>query len=367
MLVLQKTTKYYFPLKLLKALKYILNSASYGVIIAIVMLLLIPELRENNASWWNIFQSSHQSEQPLSYAKAVSIAGPAVVNIYSQEIQTNPYNIRSQRKTTRLGSGVIMDSNGYLLTNYHVVQNAALINVLLQDGQSYPAELIGFDRFTDLAVLKVRAINLPVIPQRTELIPRSGDVVLAIGNPLNLGQTITQGIVSATGRHGLSNTSYLEFLQMDAAINEGNSGGALVNTNGELVGINSRQFNGLNPQMDVQGIFFAVPYQLAYKVMQKIIEHGRVIRGWLGVVANPSPPNSKGFSIGAITPNSPAQKAGLQAGDIVYQIGNEPIDSVTQALDIVAETVPSTQLLFKIYRNKKQLDIEVIITEAPPL
>ncbi len=256
-----------------------------------------------------------------------------------------------------------MDSNGYLLTNYHVIQNAVLIEVWLQNGQQYHAELIGYDIYTDLAVLKVNASNLPVIPQNKAMQSLAGDVVLAIGNPYNLGQTVTQGIVSAIGRHGLSNTSYLEFLQMDAAINKGNSGGALVNTNGELVGINSIQFNELNPQLDVQGIFFAVPYQLAYKIMQKIIEHGRVVRGWLGIVARQVPQNTKGFVITAIDPNSPAYTAGLQVGDVVYQIGDIAVESITQALDIVAETTPDTTLMFKVFRKNKALDIPVTILE----
>ena len=331
------------------------------------MLLLIPELREGNGSWWNILQSSQQNNQPLSYAKAVRAAGPAVVNIYSEEIQNKPNYSRRQRQISKLGSGVIMDSSGYILTNYHVVQNAALILVWLQNGQRFPAELIGYDIYTDLAVLKVKALNLPVIPQGEITESYVGDVVLAIGNPLNLGQTVTQGIISATGRNGLSNTSYLEFLQMDAAINKGNSGGALVNTNGQLVGINSRQFNELNPQTDVQGIFFAVPYKLAYKVMQKIIETGRVTRGWLGIMSNDYNYNFKGFVIDTITPESPAAKAGLKSGDIVYQIAQTPITSITHALDIVAETPPGTQLNFKIYRNKQQLDIAVMIVEAHPL
>lgn len=342
-------------MKIISTFKYVLNSASYGIIIAVMLLLLIPELREGNASWWNIFQSSHNNEPALSYAKAVQAAAPAVVNIYSEEIQSSPSYLRSPRNTTRLGSGVIMDSNGYLLTNYHVVQNAALINVLLQNGQRHHAELIGYDVYTDLAVLKVNVTNLPVIPQNIGQQSLAGDVVLAIGNPFNLGQTITQGIISATGRTGLS-ASYLQFLQMDAAINQGNSGGALVNTNGTLVGINSRQFTELNPQLDAQGIFFAVPYQLAYKVMRKIIEHGRVIRGWLGISSNQYDETAKGFVITAIDPNSPASTAGLKLGDIVYQIGDNAIESTTHALDIVAETAPGTDLVFKVYRDEASLD-----------
>jgi len=355
-------------LNILNILKYIIRSASYGVMFAVVILMLVPELRSSRLASLNIFQQETQrQEQALSYAKAVSIAGPAVVNIYSSEIQTNPQFGRPVRKSTRLGSGVIMESSGYILTNFHVVQNSNLIQVIVQNGHSYPAELIGYDLYTDLAVLKVAAENLPVIPQYQQQESFAGDVVLAIGNPLNLGQTVTQGIISATGRSGLSNTSYLEFLQMDAAINEGNSGGALVNTNGVLVGINSRTFTELNPQLDIQGIFFAVPYQLAYKVMNQIIENGRVVRGWLGIDVKEYLLNGKGFVLNKISANSPAEKAGLKPQDIVYQIGDIEITSITQALDIVAETKPNTTLIFKIYRGKEQLDIPVVIVELKPL
>jgi len=343
------------------AIKYVITAISYGVMFAIAVLIIVPTI-SNNQSLLSILQSTPQQQQPpVSYAKAVSIASPAVVNIYSTELQNTPNYKRNTIKSTRLGSGVIMDSFGFILTNYHVVHNTNLIKVVLQSGQIYSAELIGFDIYTDLAVLKVEAINLPVILQRTDLISLPGDVVLAIGNPLNLGQTVTQGIISATGRMGLSNTNYLDFLQMDAAINDGNSGGALINTHGELVGINSRQVT--DDKLNIQGIFLAVPYQLAAKVMKKIIANGRVVRGWLGIFADSQHAGIEGFVIQGVTPNSPAQKAGLRTDDIIYQIGEHKITSITQALDIVAETVPNTTLIFKVYRKKEQLEIPVTILE----
>ena len=341
--------------------KYIFTAASYGVIFAIAVLLIVPAY-QNNDSILALFQPNQQQQSPVSYAKAVSIAGPAVVNIYSSEIQRNPRYGRNTVKSSRLGSGVIMDSLGYILTNFHVVHNTNLIEVVLQSGQIYPAELIGFDRYTDLAVLKVdAAIKLPVIPQRADITSLPGDVVLAIGNPLNLGQTVTQGIISATGRVGMSSTSYLDFLQMDAAINEGNSGGALINTHGELVGINSRQVT--DDKINIQGIFLAVPYQLAAKVMQKIIANGRVVRGWLGIITNTEYRGDKGFVVDAIAPNSPAQIAGILPGDLIYQIGEHQITSVTQALDIVAETSPNTTITFKVLRKNTPMDIPVTILE----
>ncbi|WP_259367071.1 MULTISPECIES: trypsin-like peptidase domain-containing protein [unclassified Colwellia] len=351
-------------MKIINALKFFIRSASYGVMFALVLLILVPELREKNILPWQLFTKVEKIQAPLSYAKAVRLAGPAVVNIYSEEIQVNPTYGRQPRKVTRLGSGVIMHSQGYILTNYHVVQSADLTVVVLQRGQELHAELIGYDVLTDLAVLKVQANNLPVIPQMSTLTPQVGDVVLAIGNPLNLGQTVTQGIVSATGQSGLS-TSYLQFLQMDAAINEGNSGGALINSNGELVGINSRKFTQANPNLNIQGIFFAVPYQLARTIMLKIIEHGRVVRGWLGVEANDSVTNLKGFIIGVVTPDSPAMKAGLQSGDVVYQIDDIRLQNAKQGLDVVAEAAPGTILSFMISRDNQQLTLPVTIVEVP--
>jgi len=336
------------------------------VLLALILLLLIPGLLpglNNNSLATSLFKGSQAQQAPLSFAQAVSVASPAVVNIYSQQIEVNPQYGRKARKSTRLGSGVIMDTHGYILTNLHVIRQADLIHVLLQDGQIYPAELIGFDHYTDLAVLKVNATNLPVIPQKEQQTSLVGDIVLAIGNPLNLGQTVTQGIISATGRNGLSNTSYLEFLQMDAAINEGNSGGALINSNGTLVGINSRKFTQSNPQLSIQGIFFAVPYQLAYKVMRQIIENGKVVRGWLGISTTNYHNELKGFVVDEVMNNSPAQAAGIKVADVVYQINDTAIKSVTAALDIIAETQPNTELTFKIYRQGNAIETKVKIIE----
>lgn len=353
-------------MKTLSVLKYIFSAISYGIAFAILILFLFPSIAPgfNSSNFINIlFKNNNIEQAPLSFAKAVSIASPSVVNIYSEQIEVNPRYGKSPRTRTRLGSGVIMDARGYILTNLHVIQQADLITVVLQHGQLLPAELIGFDQHTDLAVLRVRADNLPVIPQKSEQASLAGDIVLAIGNPLNLGQTVTQGIISATGRNGLSNTSYLEFLQMDAAINEGNSGGALINSHGTLVGINSRKFTQPNPQLNIQGIFFAVPYQLAYKVMRQIIENGKVVRGWLGISVNNYLPDIGGFVIDAVDENSPAHTSGLEVGDVVYQIDNKSIDSINQALDIIAETPPNTDLNFKIYRKNTEIEITVTILE----
>jgi len=242
----------------------------------------------------------------------------------------------------------------------------------LQDGRTLEAVLIGQDELTDLAVLFVQAANLPVIPQDTELESQVGDVVLAIGNPLNLGQTITQGIISASGNNGLSSRGYIDFMRMDAAINRGNSGGALVNSNGILVGINAAAFQLEN--QDIQGIFFAIPYQLALNVMQKLIKHGRVTRSHLGVTGDAvvnaagdlllsSGQTLYGLSITSINSNSPAAQAGLMVGDIILKINGQHFDSVQQALNIIAETTPNTALPLTINRNGQELTVTAITSE----
>ncbi|WNC72941.1 trypsin-like peptidase domain-containing protein [Thalassotalea psychrophila] len=350
-------------MKLIPALTYILRATSYGLLTAVVLLILVPDLRDGNNLSFNIFSPVNDKPKPISFSSAVAKAAPAVVNIYSETIEDDKrYQNRSIQRV-KLGSGVIMGSRGYILTNYHVVRNANIITVVLQDSTELSAELIGSDELTDLAVLKVQATNLPVISVDENLVPLVGDVVLAIGNPLNLGQTVTQGIISATGRTGLSSTSYREFLQMDAAINDGNSGGALVNSNGDLVGITSAQFTRLNPQTNIQGIFFAVPYKLAAKVMQELISNGRVVRGWLGVSSQQYNPQLKGFVIGGLTANSPADLAGLQKDDVVFKINDKDIVSINHALDIVAETDPGVILNFSIYRQSNLMTVPVKILE----
>ncbi|KGJ98975.1 trypsin-like peptidase domain-containing protein [Thalassotalea sp. ND16A] len=350
-------------MKLISALTYILRATSYGLLTAVVLLILVPDLREGNNLSLNIFKPKEDKVKPFSFSTAVARAAPAVVNIYSETIETDRRYQNRAIQRVKLGSGVIMDARGYILTNYHVVMNADLITVVLQNSTELSAELIGSDELTDLAVLKVHANNLPVIPVDGNLSPLVGDVVLAIGNPLNLGQTITQGIISATGRSGLGNTSYRQFLQMDAAINDGNSGGALVNSNGDLVGITTAKFNRIDPQMNIQGIFFAVPYELAAKVMVELISNGRVVRGWLGVSSQQYNPQLKGFVIGDITKGSPADVAGLMKNDVVYKINDNKISSINSALDIVAETDPGEILNFAIYRQNQPMTIPVKIVE----
>lgn len=335
-----------------------------GLVVAVVVLVALRWL-DTPAPVHNV-----QSDSLISYSDAVNRASPAVVNIYtSQSLRQTPYDPRP-RVSTRLGSGVIMDERGFILTANHVVSGVDEIRVALQDGRMMEAQLVGSDRLTDLAVLRIEASNLPVIPQNPTRIPRVGDVVLAIGNPYNLGQTVTQGIISATGRIAASDrtdglrSGYSDFLQMDAAINEGNSGGALVNSAGELVGINNASYQSQLPNRATTGIYFAVPYALAQRIMQQIISEGGVVRGYIGITAEQQYNSSheiRGLAINAVDPQGPAARAGLQADDFIYEIAGEPIQSVNQGLDLVADTRPGEELEVLFYRNMNPMRTTVRI------
>ncbi|MDR2989277.1 MAG: trypsin-like peptidase domain-containing protein, partial [Providencia alcalifaciens] len=252
--------------------KKLLVSVLLGLVTASIIIVAVPSLRPQGLA--DLLYGKTNSE-PVSYNKAVRRAAPAVVYVYSSSKGSFS---QSGRELQSLGSGVILSANGYIVTNKHVVDNPDQILVALQDGAIFDAFLVGSDPLTDLAVLKIDAENLPVIPINTKRITHVGDVVLAIGNPYNLGQTVTQGIISATGRVGLSSTRRQNFLQTDASINSGNSGGALINTEGELVGINTLSFSA-GQGVSSEGLSFAIPTALATKIMEKLIRDGRVVRG----------------------------------------------------------------------------------------
>lgn len=355
-----------------KFLFFLLKSIAYGLALAFVLMLFFPSFNYLSTPLFGNNDAGRE-ETVVSYAKAVRRAASAVVNVYTRSTLVDPRSLRPRTiERQELGSGVVMSAQGYILTNYHVVYGADHIEIALQDGRWLEAVLIGQDELTDLAVLYVQADNLPVIPQDAELDPQVGDVVLAIGNPLNLGQTITQGIISANGNTGLSSRGYIDFMRMDAAINRGNSGGALVNSNGTLVGINAAAFQ-LESQ-DIQGIFFAIPYRLALNVMQKLIKHGKVTRSNLGVsgdaVVNAagdklisSGQRLYGLSITAVNANGPAAEAGLQIGDIIQAIDGRQFDTVQQALNMIAETEPNTSLALTVDRSGQQLTINAITRE----
>ncbi|MBE0364993.1 serine protease DegS [Pseudoalteromonas ulvae UL12] len=360
---------------MLTKIKFLLVPIFAGLAAAFVVLLLVPSLRP--VEWQSKISINDFNSNHLSFATAVKRASPAVVTIYSEGFTNQPRYLRRQNTIQELGSGVIMSDKGYILTNYHVINNADQVIVILTDGRQFTdVQLIGYDTVTDLALLKIEAQHLPVIPMDDTFTPQVGDVVLAIGNPLNLGQTITQGIISATGKQNISQSAHNNLLQMDAAINVGNSGGALVNSNGVLVGINSAQFKAQR-NIDIQGIFFAVPYWLAKDVMNKLIKHGQVIRGYLGFNAEPVDNTGKrlsnqltpmfGMQLVSIDPLGPAWQAGLEENDIVVKIDGKAVTNLQQTLEQIANTLPESVINFDIYRNGKPHSIAVKVGKLEPI
>ncbi len=373
MILTTRTLKLYDTV--LRILKFISLPIFSGLGIAFLVLYLKPEFNLPLAT--NIHTETPYNQSHLSFATAVKRASSAVVTIYSESFTNQPRYMRGQNTVQELGSGVIMAENGYILTNYHVINNADQVIVILTDGRQFTdVQLIGFDTVTDLALLKIQAEHLPVVPMDDNFIPQVGDVVLAIGNPLNLGQTITQGIISATGKQNISQSSHSNLLQMDAAINVGNSGGALVNSNGVLVGISSAQFKARR-NIDVQGIFFAVPYDLAKDVMSKLIKFGQVVRGYLGFTASPVDNKGKdaitqlsqvsGMRIDYIDPLGPAWRDGLQVNDIVISIDNKPVTNLKLTLEQIANTSPGNKIDFELYRDGKLHKLQVEVAELEPV
>lgn len=347
-------------------LKKILWPILIGAVLAIVLLIIFPSLRDKNQSLLsqNIFHN-----EPLSYNKAVKSAAPAVVNIYSRSIST--LSPKNNNIVTPLGSGVIMRKDGYIITNYHVIENAEQIIVALQDGRIFEATPIGSDKLVDIAVLKIQANNIPVITINPKLTPKIGDVVLAIGNPYNIGQTITQGIISATGRDGLSPFRRQNFIQTDASINHGNSGGALVNTNGELVGINTLSF-AKNLGNDIpEGIGFAIPTALATKIMKTLIKDGKIIRGYIGVdgleFSPTQNPSDHPVVLGILVTNidGPAEKAGIKPKDILISVNNKPVQSIINTMDQIAELKPGTIIPIVVLRHGEKLTLSIQIAQLP--
>jgi serine protease DegS len=333
------------------------------MIISSVILLLVPDLRQGSGLPLTLF-TEQESSKKLSFNPAVNAAGPAVVNIYSQSIERSGYNRRQPIERTSLGSGVIMTSNGYILTCYHVIANAKLILVGLQDGRLEEAQIIGYDPITDLAVLNISVENLHPVPQLDDPKTLVGDVVLALGNPYNLGQTVTKGIVSRISNNELNN--YFDYIQTDAALNEGNSGGALVDSEGFLIGINNANFKtriSRSRVESVDGVSFAVPYNLAKKVMGEIIATGKVTRGALGFVGQQSGPSSAGIMVTAIGQGSPAEQGGLQVRDLILSVNDIPASSIRDTLDYIADTVPGNNVTFEVNRNGTVLKLDMLVGE----
>lgn len=350
--------------------KAILRSVLMGLATAIILLIAVPSLRSSVINLPKPLIEETIGDLQLSFSHAVRRAGPAVVNIYSRQYVEED---KLQLKTQGLGSGVIVSDKGYIITNYHVIAESDQIIVALQDGRYSAATLIGKDRRTDIAILKVAIENLPVIPLNSDYKAKVGDIVLAIGNPYNLGQTTTFGIISATGRSSISTDGRQAFIQTDAAINQGNSGGALVNTSGELVGINTASFQQAT-DLETYGISFAIPYSLANTIMEKIIADGRVIRGYIGIDGQDINAVSSrllggdyvgGIIVMGIDPTGPAALAGFQKQDVILMIDDEKVKGRDSVLEIVAGLRPGTEVSMLVLRKGEEQRLQVTVGDDP--
>ena len=323
----------------------------------------------------------------VTFSNAAKQAMPAVVNIFtSKEVRTqrapfldDPMFRRffgdrlddHEQRQSSLGSGVIVSQQGFILTNHHVVEAADEIQVALADGRDVPAKLVGADPETDLAVLKVDLKDLPAITFGSSETLRIGDVVLAIGNPFGVGQTVTMGIVSAVGRSHLGINTFENFIQTDAAINPGNSGGALIDVSGQLVGINSAIYSRSGGN---QGIGFTIPVSLAKKIMEQIIQSGHVTRGWIGVeVQDVTPELADSFNLGAqkgaliagVLRNAPADRASIKPGDIVVDIEGKIVADSSSLLNLISDLPPNMEAKIKVIREQKPLNLKVKIGTRP--
>lgn len=324
-----------------------------------------------------------------SYSDAVKIAMPAVVNIFtSKEVKAlrNPFMNdplfrhffgdnpdTAPQRASSLGSGVIVSAKGYVLTNHHVIETADEIEVALADGKKFRARAVGSDPETDLAVLQIDGGTLPSITFGDADALRVGDVVLAIGNPFGVGQTVTMGIVSALGRNQLGINTFENFIQTDAAINPGNSGGALIDAAGNLVGINTAIYSRSGGSL---GIGFAIPASGAKKVMEQIIERGSVVRGWIGVEVQEinldladsfNLPRGLGVLIAGVLRGGPAERAGVKPGDVLLAVNGKSVHDQVGMLNLVAALPPGNAAMLKLRRQQKEMDLQVEVGKRPPV
>jgi serine protease DegQ len=319
-----------------------------------------------------------------SYREAAGRAMPAVVNILtSKALRQNHPLLRDpffrkffgdrlpQEQMSSLGSGVIVSPDGYILTNNHVVDAADEIEVVLADGRKAPAKIVGTDPETDLAVIRIEAKNLPVIVLGHADQARVGDVVLAIGNPFGVGQTVTMGIISALGRNNLHINQFENFIQTDAAINFGNSGGALIDTSGNLIGINSAIYSQTGGSV---GIGFAIPVTTAKSVMEQIIKTGQVVRGWIGIESQDITPEladsfglarQSGAIIAGVVRNGPADRAGIRPGDILLTVQGKPVANTNEMLTLIAQLAPGEKARMTVMRKNRQSTLDVTVGKRP--
>ena len=364
-----------------------------GILIALLVIREFPELTgRTRGVELNIVDNSAIANQiplegPSSYATAVERAAPAVVNVYTTtivETRAHPmardpffrnfFNLpsepRRKRMESSLGSGVIVSANGYILTNHHVIAGADDIVVELKDGRVSQASVVGTDLDTDIAVLKIELNNLPKLILTTSP-GRVGDLVFAIGNPFGIGQTVTMGILSATGRNQVGLANYEDFIQTDAAINPGNSGGALINVRGELVGINTAIFTRSGGS---NGIGFAIPASIATDIMQELIDHGHVIRGWIGVetklltedlARSFGVKKNTGVLISGVYRRGPAANADILPGDILTHMNDQKISDGRAAMNQVAGFDPGAKIVVRLLRNGQPIERIVLVGQRP--
>lgn len=365
--------------------RYVTLGLAAAFLALLILFYLYPELFRDNQPPVTI-DSTQQSSAPLSYADAVQAAAPAIVNIYTTKVVTekNPFFddqllkrffgnqlVPRQRLERSLGSGVIISREGYLLSNYHVVENADEILVALRDGRTTEARLIGGDPDTDLAVLKIELDQLPTIILGQSEKLRVGDVTMAIGNPFGVGQTVTLGIISATGRSDIGINTFEDFIQTDAAINPGNSGGGLINARGELIGINTAIFSRSGGS---QGIGFAIPIHIARTAMEQIITQGFIPRGWLGFDTQNLTPqlletfsqvNLSGVLINRVYRNSPAHITGIAPGDVLIELNGKAVSNSRQLYRQVTQLKPQSTVTLKILRGKNIYEFTSTVIQRP--
>ena len=337
-----------------------------------------------------VVETASSSLAPGSYRDAAARAMPAVVNILTLQVpkrgahplardpffkrffgERDPDDGDGEDLKNSLGSGVIVSHEGYVLTNNHVVEGADEIEVVLTDGRKAPAKVVGLDPETDLAVIKINLDKLPVIVLGQSELARVGDVVLAIGNPFGVGQTVTMGIISALGRNNLHINSFENFIQTDAAINFGNSGGALVDTRGNLIGINTAIYSQSGGSV---GIGFAIPVSTAKTVMEAIIKDGHVVRGWIGVETQDITPElaqsfnlqrTSGAIIAGVVRNGPADKAGIVPGDILLTVEGKPVGDTTEMLNLIAQLPPGGKAKMTVLRKNREAALDVMVGKRP--
>ena len=364
-------------MRTLTMLKFALQSVTAGLALAFVILVVKPEWIPAMSGATPAAREIHADV--VSYARAVATATPAVVNIHANSVVgslpgpllNDPFFKRyfaqpSAEIAPRRGSGVIMSPQGYIVTNHHLIRGSDEIRVMLQDGREAKATVFGIDPDTDLAVLKVALAQLPVIAVNKARPPRVGDVVLAVGNPFGVGQTVTLGIVSATGRSRIGLNTFEDSIQTDAAINPGNSGGALINPFGELVGINTAIYSDSGGS---QGIGFAIPAALVDRVMAEIVDHGYVVRGCLGIEVQAFSNSADGpptaVTVVKVLPKTPAAEAGLRAGDVLERVGDTPVGDPQSALNAIARIEPGNQVTLAIVRDAERVEILVTVAQRP--